>query len=85
LLGAFAALTGQVTLDSVIASIQAQFKGRVAEGNIMSAQVAHQWVMDHVGHDDEGAHGGIAHVEVEHPSTAELPLVIAGSPEVTNA
>ncbi|MDR1119111.1 MAG: 2-oxoacid:acceptor oxidoreductase family protein [Bifidobacteriaceae bacterium] len=85
LLGAFAALTGQITLEALAASINHLFKGRVAAGNVNSANVAYQWVLDHRGLEDEGAHAGIAHVEVERPSTAELPIPIAGDPEVTNA
>ncbi|MDR1824766.1 MAG: 2-oxoacid:acceptor oxidoreductase family protein [Bifidobacteriaceae bacterium] len=85
LLGAFAALTGQVTLEAVVNSINGLFKGKVAEGNSRSAQVAYQWVIDHRGHEDEGAPHGIAPVDVDKPSTAELPIPIAGSPEVVNA
>jgi len=85
LLGAYAALTGQVTLEAVIDAVNQLFKGKVASGNIASAQVAYQWVQDHRGQDQMGAPHGIAHVEVDHPTTAELPRVIAGTPEVTNA
>jgi pyruvate ferredoxin oxidoreductase gamma subunit len=85
LLGAFAALTGQITLEALAASINRAFKGKVAQGNINSANVAHQWVIDHRGLEDAGAPGGIAHVDVERPSTAELPIPVAGVPEMTNA
>jgi pyruvate ferredoxin oxidoreductase gamma subunit len=89
LLGAFAALTGQITLEHVIDAINRIFKGKVASGNIKSAEVAHQWVVDHRGQDDADAHGGIAHAsaaaEAARPSEEELPLQLIGSPEVTNA
>ncbi|MDR2254250.1 MAG: 2-oxoacid:acceptor oxidoreductase family protein [Bifidobacteriaceae bacterium] len=85
LLGAFAALTHQITLEALAASINRLFKGKVAAGNVNSANVAYQWVLDHLGQEDAGAHGGIAHVDVDRPSTSELPIPIAGDPEVTNA
>ncbi len=47
LLGAFAAVTGQITLDAVLAAVRDRFKGRVAEGNCKAAEAAHQWVLDH--------------------------------------
>ncbi len=47
MLGAFAALTGQVHLDTVVEVIGRRFRGRVAAGNVASARVAHQWVLDH--------------------------------------
>ncbi|MCL1897678.1 MAG: 2-oxoacid:acceptor oxidoreductase family protein [Micrococcales bacterium] len=84
LLGAFAALTGQVSLDSVVESIGHQFKGKVASGNIASAQVAYQWVKDHLGQVDVGAPNGIEPVEVDKPSSAELPRIIVSDPEVTH-
>ena len=40
LLGAFAAATGQVQLDSVIAAIRAKFPGALAEKNIAAARAA---------------------------------------------
>jgi pyruvate ferredoxin oxidoreductase gamma subunit len=85
LLGAFAALTGQITLEALAESIANIFKGKVAQGNINSANVAFQWVIDHLGQEDQGAPGGIEDVDVDKPSTSELPLPIAGDPEVTNA
>ena len=44
LLGGFAALTGQVGLESVVASIRDRFAGRVGEGNAAAATAA----FDHV-------------------------------------
>jgi pyruvate ferredoxin oxidoreductase gamma subunit len=85
LLGAFAALTGQISLEALAESICHTFKGKVAQGNINSANVAYQWVLDHRGKEDAGAPGGIAHVDADRPSTSELPIPIAGVPEVTNA
>jgi pyruvate ferredoxin oxidoreductase gamma subunit len=40
LLGAFAALTGQVGLDSVVAAIRDRFAGKVGEGNAAAATAA---------------------------------------------
>jgi pyruvate ferredoxin oxidoreductase gamma subunit len=40
LLGAFAALTGIVTIDSVAAAIRGRFEGELATGNIGAAQAA---------------------------------------------
>lgn len=44
LLGAFAALTGQVHLASVVAAIQERFPGQVAAGNIAAAEAAYELV-----------------------------------------
>jgi len=41
LLGAFAALTGVVSLQSVAAAIGERFAGRVREGNVAAARAAH--------------------------------------------
>jgi pyruvate ferredoxin oxidoreductase gamma subunit len=41
LLGAFAALTGVVSLSSVIEAIRARFAGKVADGNVEAAERAH--------------------------------------------
>jgi pyruvate ferredoxin oxidoreductase gamma subunit len=44
LLGAFAALTGAVSLDSVTAAIRDRFSGRIAEGNVAAAEAAYMLV-----------------------------------------
>jgi pyruvate ferredoxin oxidoreductase gamma subunit len=44
LLGAFAALTQALSLDSVTAAIRDRFSGRVAEANVAAAQAAHDLV-----------------------------------------
>jgi pyruvate ferredoxin oxidoreductase gamma subunit len=85
LLGAFAALTGKITLQSVSDAVAHLFKGKVASGNIASAEVAHQWVMDHRGEEDAGAPDGIGHVDTDRPTDAELPHPLIGAPEVSNA
>lgn len=41
LLGAFAALTGVVSLESVAAAIRARFPAKVADGNVAAARAAH--------------------------------------------
>jgi pyruvate ferredoxin oxidoreductase gamma subunit len=45
LLGAFAALTGQVSLASVTAAIRQRFEGAVGEGNARAAEAAHDHVV----------------------------------------
>lgn len=47
LLGAFAALTDALSLDSVVAAIRDRFSGRIAEGNVAAAQVAHELAAAH--------------------------------------
>ncbi len=46
MLGAFAALTGVVSLDSVTTAIRQRFPGRSGEGNAAAAQAAHLHVRD---------------------------------------
>ena len=46
LLGAFAALTGQVSIDSVVAAIRETFGGKVAEGNANAAKEAYEAVLN---------------------------------------
>ena len=45
LLGALAAVTGVITLDSVTDSIAAKFPGKVGEGNILAARAAFEAAM----------------------------------------
>jgi len=49
LLGGFAALTGQVGLDSVVAAIRERFAGRVGEGNAAAAAAAFARVRQEIG------------------------------------
>jgi pyruvate ferredoxin oxidoreductase gamma subunit len=46
LLGAFSALTGVVSLDSVAAAIGRRFSGATAEGNVAAARAAHDAVAE---------------------------------------
>ena len=46
LLGAFAALSGLISLDAVQAAIRTRFSGTVAEGNIAAAAEAHRIVLE---------------------------------------
>jgi pyruvate ferredoxin oxidoreductase gamma subunit len=46
LLGAFAALTGQVSLESVTRAILQRFSGTVGEGNAKAAEAAHAHVQE---------------------------------------
>jgi pyruvate ferredoxin oxidoreductase gamma subunit len=49
LLGALAALTGQVSLAAVCDAIRDRFPGEVGEGNARAAQAAHRHVLDTMG------------------------------------
>jgi pyruvate ferredoxin oxidoreductase gamma subunit len=49
LLGAFAALTDQVHLASVLHAIRARFPGQVGEGNARAAEAAYDFVRDQIG------------------------------------
>ncbi|CUR61098.1 pyruvate: ferredoxin oxidoreductase subunit gamma [metagenome] len=44
LLGAFAALTGQVSLEAVLDAVRARFPGELGEGNVRAAETAHDLV-----------------------------------------
>jgi pyruvate ferredoxin oxidoreductase gamma subunit len=46
LLGGFAALSGQVSLDAVASAIRERFAGAVGEGNVAAAHAAYAWVQD---------------------------------------
>ena len=45
LLGAFAAASGRISIDSVVAAIREKFLGKVADGNETAARAAHQHVL----------------------------------------
>jgi pyruvate ferredoxin oxidoreductase gamma subunit len=45
LLGGFAALSGMISLDSVVAAIKQKFSGKVAEANIAATTEAYQFVL----------------------------------------
>lgn len=46
LLGGFAAISGMISLDSVIAAIRERFTGKIAEGNIAAATEAYRFVLE---------------------------------------
>ena len=46
LLGAFAAQTGAVSIDSVAAAIRERFSGKLADGNVAAAEAAHEFVKE---------------------------------------
>ncbi|HEX9181547.1 MAG TPA: 2-oxoacid:acceptor oxidoreductase family protein, partial [Burkholderiales bacterium] len=46
LLGGFAAISGMISLDSVLAAIRERFTGKVAEGNIAAATEAYRFVLE---------------------------------------
>ena len=50
LLGAFAALTGLISLDSVIAAVNERFPAKIARGNVAAAEAAYQLVAQEVTH-----------------------------------
>jgi len=47
LLGGFAAITGQVSIDAVCAAIRAKFPGKVGEANVIAARAAFASVLTH--------------------------------------
>jgi pyruvate ferredoxin oxidoreductase gamma subunit len=49
MLGGFAALTGQVSVDSVVAAIKARFRGAAGEGNAAAATAAYAHVVAQLG------------------------------------
>ncbi|HTT12968.1 MAG TPA: 2-oxoacid:acceptor oxidoreductase family protein [Burkholderiaceae bacterium] len=46
LLGGFAAVSGLISIDAVVAAINEKFDGKVAEGNEMAAREAHRHVLE---------------------------------------
>jgi len=44
LLGGFAALTGQISLDALASAIRQRFRESVGENNVAAARAAHMWV-----------------------------------------
>ena len=48
LLGGFAAMSGRISLESVVAAIREKFSGTVAEGNVAAASEAHEYVMKEI-------------------------------------
>jgi pyruvate ferredoxin oxidoreductase gamma subunit len=47
LLGGFAAITGQVSIDAVCAAIRGKFPGKVGEANVVAARAAFDSVLTH--------------------------------------
>ncbi|MBI3376245.1 MAG: 2-oxoacid:acceptor oxidoreductase family protein [Betaproteobacteria bacterium] len=45
LLGGFAAVSGRIAIDSVLAAIREKFPGKVAEGNVAAAGAAYEFVL----------------------------------------
>jgi len=45
LLGAFAAISGLISLDAVVAAIREKFSGKVADGNVAAASAAYETVL----------------------------------------
>jgi len=46
LLGGFAAVSGVISLDSVVAAIRDRFSGKIAEGNVAAATEAYKFVLE---------------------------------------
>ena len=53
LLGGFAAIAGQISIDAVAAAIREKFSGAIAEGNVAAAVAAHEYVKQEIA---EAAH-----------------------------
>ena len=49
LLGAFAAFTGTVSIDSIATAIKRRFDGPIGEKNVAGARAAHDWVLERMG------------------------------------
>jgi pyruvate ferredoxin oxidoreductase gamma subunit len=49
LLGAFAALSGVLSVESVGAAVREKFAGKLAEGNVKAAEAAAEYVKAHMG------------------------------------
>ena len=49
LLGAFAALTGVITLDGVVAALEERFPGPLARSNSAAAEAAYRLVVEEAG------------------------------------
>jgi pyruvate ferredoxin oxidoreductase gamma subunit len=49
LLGAFAALSGVLSVESVGAAVREKFAGKLAEGNVKAAEAAAEYVKSHMG------------------------------------
>ena len=49
LLGGFAALSGRIAIDSVLAAIREKFPTKVADGNIAAASAAYEFVLAAIG------------------------------------
>jgi pyruvate ferredoxin oxidoreductase gamma subunit len=49
LLGAFAALTGSLSLDAIAGAIREKFMGRLAEGNVAGTEAAFTYVRERLG------------------------------------
>ena len=58
LLGAFAALTGIVTVESVVAAIRERFAGELGEGNVRAAEAAARLVSPSSGKATQGVAAG---------------------------
>jgi pyruvate ferredoxin oxidoreductase gamma subunit len=56
LLGGFAAVSGLLSIDSVVAAIGEKFSGKVAEGNEAAAREAHRYVLDEMKTQGEASH-----------------------------
>jgi pyruvate ferredoxin oxidoreductase gamma subunit len=48
LLGGFAAVSGRIALDSVIAAIREKFPSKIADGNVAAASAAYEYVLGEI-------------------------------------
>jgi pyruvate ferredoxin oxidoreductase gamma subunit len=56
LLGGFAAVSGVISIDAVVAAINEKFEGKVAEGNEAAAREAHRYVLQEL----QATHGTVS-------------------------
>jgi pyruvate ferredoxin oxidoreductase alpha subunit len=82
LLGAFAALTGAVSVESVLAAIRERFGGKLGDGNAAAAQAAYDMALAQLGHaarsvagSPSPAHVDSAHVDTVHVDTVHVDTV----------
>ena len=73
LLGGFAALSGAVSIDSVLAAIRRRFKGEVGEGNARAAQRAFDLVAAELPEPAAAAAGAGAGAGAHAPAAATSP------------
>jgi len=87
LLGAFAALTGAVSIESVLAAIRERFSGKVGDGNAAAAQAAYDMALAELGPGAPGEAGAAGRPPAAHADSATGGRIgqIEGSRAVADA